>query len=103
MWLPLAIAGLDDIPGIEPSPPRSGLDMSVLPTHGQHSTSGSAQLPCKPAHCREPIRGKRATATLTLQGVLGEVAAAAAKPNTQLDQRYRRLSKGQTFSASTRS
>jgi len=92
-----AIARLDEIPGIGARAAQIiiaeiGLDMSVFPTPG-HLASWAKLCPRANQSGAKNRSGKTGKGNPYLKGVLGEVAAAAAKTNTFLGQRYRRLVK----------
>jgi transposase len=92
-----AIARLDEIPGIGARAAQIiiaeiGLDMSVFPTPG-HLTSWAKLCPRANQSGAKNRSGTTGKGNRYLKGVLGEVAAAAAKTNTFLGQRYRRLVK----------
>ncbi|GAC1492273.1 MAG: IS110 family transposase [Pseudarthrobacter sp.] len=92
-----AIARLDQIPGIGPSAAQTiiaeiGLDMTQFPTAG-HVTSWAKLSPRANQSGAKNRSGSTGKGNPYLKGVLGEVASAAAKTNTFLGQRYRRLVK----------
>ncbi|HEY1440594.1 MAG TPA: IS110 family transposase [Mycobacterium sp.] len=92
-----AVARLDEIPGIGPRTAQIilaeiGLDMDRFPTAG-HLVSW-AKL-CPRAIQSGPVQraGKTGKGNPYLKGALGEAAAAAAKTDTFLGERYRRIVK----------
>lgn len=92
-----AVARLDEIPGIGPRTAQIilaeiGLDMDQFPTAG-HLVSW-AKL-CPRAIQSGPVQraGKTGKGNPYLKGALGEAAAAAAKTDTFLGERYRRIVK----------
>jgi Transposase IS116/IS110/IS902 family len=90
-----AINRLDDIPGIGRHTAQViiaeiGLDMSVFPTAG-HLASRAKLSPRTIQSGPKNRSGK--TGNPYLKGALGEVAAAAAKTDTFLGERYRRIVK----------
>jgi transposase len=92
-----AVERLDEIPGVSPGLAQAilaeiGLDMTRFPTAG-HLASW-ARL-CPRAVQSGPARraGKTGKGNPYLKGALGEAAAAAAKTNTFLGERYRRIVK----------
>ncbi|MDQ6752234.1 MAG: IS110 family transposase [Actinomycetota bacterium] len=92
-----AIARLDQIPGIGPSAAQTiiaeiGLDMTQFPTAG-HLASWATFSPRANQSGAKNRSGSTGKGNPYLKGVLGEVASAAAKTNTFLGQRYRRLVK----------
>ena len=92
-----AIARLDEVPGIAEHTAQViiaelGLDMSVSPTPG--NLVSWAKLSPRTIQSGPKTRGgKTGKGNPYLKGVLGEAAAAAAKTNTFLGERYRRLVK----------
>ena len=92
-----AIARLDEIPGIAEHTAQViiaelGLDMSIFPTPG-HLVSWAKLSPRTIQSGPKTRGGKTGKGNPYLKGVLGEAAAAAAKTNTFLGERYRRLVK----------
>ncbi len=92
-----AIARLDEVPGIGPRAAQIiiaeiGLDMTRFPTAG-HLASWAKLCPRANQSGAKNRSGATGKGNPYLKGVLGEVAAAAAKTNTFLGQRYRRLVK----------
>jgi transposase len=92
-----AIARLDEIPGIGPRAAQIiiaeiGLDMSAFPTPG-HLVSWAKLCPRANQSGTKNRSGATGKGNPYLKGVLGEVAAAAAKTNTFLGHRYLRLGK----------
>jgi transposase len=92
-----AIARLDEIPGIAEHTAQViiaelGLDMAVFPTPG-HLVSWAKLSPRTIQSGAKHRSGKTGKGNPYLKGVLGEAAAAAAKTNTFLGERYRRLVK----------
>ncbi|MDQ6740533.1 MAG: IS110 family transposase [Actinomycetota bacterium] len=92
-----AIARLDQIPGIGTSAAQTiiaeiGLDMTQFPTAG-HMASWAKLCPRANQSGAKNRSGSTGKGNPYLKGVLGEVASAAAKTNTFLGQRYRRLVK----------
>jgi transposase len=88
---------LDEIPGISPLAAQIiiaeiGLDMSRFPTAG-HLVSWAKLCPRTIQSGAKHRAGKTGKGNPYLKGVLGEVAAAAAKTNTFLGERYRRIVK----------
>ncbi len=91
------IARLDEVPGIAEHTAQViiaelGLDMSVFPTPG-HLVSWAKLCPHTIQSGARQRGGKTGKGNPYLKGVLGEAAAAAAKTNTFLGERYRRLVK----------
>jgi transposase len=91
------IARLDEIPGIAEHAAQViiaelGLDMRVFPTPG-HLVSWAKLSPRTIQSGAKHRGGKTGKGNPYLKGVLGEAAAAAAKTNTFLGQRYRRIVK----------
>jgi transposase len=91
------IARLDEIPGINEHTAQViiaelGLDMSTFPTPG-HLVSWAKLSPRTIQSGAKQRGGKTGKGNPYLKGVLGEAAAAAAKTNTFLGQRYRRIVK----------
>ncbi len=89
------VARLDEITGIGPYTAQVivaevGLDMSQFPTAG-HLVSWSKLSPCTIQSGARSRPGKTGKGNRYLKGVLGEAAAAAAKTDTFLGERYRRL------------
>jgi transposase len=92
-----AIARLDEIPGIGAHAAQViiaevGLDMSRFPTAG-HLVSWAKLCPRTVQSGAKNRAGKTGKGNPYLKGVLGEAAAAAAKTDTFLGERYRRLVK----------
>jgi transposase len=92
-----AIARLDEVPGIAEHTAQViiaelGLDMSVFPTAG-HLVSWAKLSPRTIQSGAKHRGGKTGKGNPYLKGVLGEAAAAAAKTDTFLGERYRRLVK----------
>jgi Transposase IS116/IS110/IS902 family len=91
------IARLDEIPGIAEHTAQViiaelGLDMRVFPTPG-HLVSWARLSPRTIQSGAKHRGGKTGKGNPYLKGVLGEAAAAAAKTNTFLGERYRRIVK----------
>jgi transposase len=91
------IARLDEVPGIAEHTAQViiaelGLDMSIFPTPG-HLVSWAKLSPRTIQSGPRTRGGKTGKGNPYLKGVLGEAAAAAAKTNTFLGERYRRLVK----------
>ena len=92
-----ALARLDEIPGIGPKAAQLiiaelGLDMTQFPTAG-HLVSWARLCPRTIQSGSKNRSGKAGKGNPYLKGVLGEVATAAAKTDTFLGARYRRLVK----------
>ena len=92
-----AVERLDEIPGIGPKGAQLiiaelGLDMTQFPTAG-HLVSWSRLCPRTIQSGTKSRSGKTGRGNPYLKGLLGEAAAAAAKTNTFLGARYRRLVK----------
>ena len=92
-----AIARLDEVPGIGTRAAQIiiaeiGLDMNQFPTAG-HLASWAKLCPRANQSGAKNRSGATGKGNRYLKGVLGEVAAAAAKTNTFLGHRYRRLVK----------
>src|SRR6266568_4950363 len=92
-----AAARLDEITGIGPGAAQVviaelGLDMGVFPTPG-HLVSWAKLCPRTIQSGAKTRAGKTGKGNPYLKGVLGEAAAAAAKTDTFLGERYRRLVK----------
>ena len=92
-----AIERLDEIPGISPLGAQIilaeiGLDMSRFPTAG-HLASWAKLTPRTIQSGAKHRAGKTGKGNPYLKGLLGEAAAAAAKTNTFLGERYRRIVK----------
>ena len=92
-----AIARLDEVPGIGTRAAQIiiaeiGLDMNQFPTAG-HLASWAKLCPRANQSGAKNRSGATGKGNRYLKGVLGEVAAAAAKTNTFLGYRYRRLVK----------
>ena len=96
--LPLPAAQrLDEIPGISTCGAQIilaeiGLDMSVFPT-AAHLVSWAKLSPRTIQSGAKNRSGKTGKGNPYLKGVLGEIAAAAAKTDTFLGERYRRIVK----------
>jgi transposase len=95
--VPSAIARLDEIPGIGPRGAQVilaeiGLDMTRFPTAG-HLASWAKLSPRTIQSGAKNRSGKTGKGNPYLKGTLGEAAAAAAKTDTFLGERYRRLVK----------
>jgi len=91
------IARLDEVPGIAEHTAQViiaelGLDMTVFPT-AAHLVSWTKLSPRTIQSGPRTRGGKTGKGNPYLKGVLGEAAAAAAKTNTFLGERYRRLVK----------
>ena len=92
-----AIARLDEIPGISPFGAQIilaeiGLDMTRFTTAG-HLVSWARLCPRTIQSGAKNRSGKTGKGNPYLKGVLGEIAAAAAKTDTFLGERYRRIVK----------
>jgi len=92
-----AIARLDEVPGIAEHTAQViiaelGLDMAQFPTPG-HLVSWAKLSPRTIQSGPRARGGKTGKGNPYLKGVLGEAAAAAAKTDTFLGERYRRLVK----------
>ena len=92
-----AVARLDDIPGIGPRAAQIilaeiGTDMSRFPTAG-HLVSWAKLCPRTIQSGPVTRGGKTGKGNPYLKGALGEAAAAAAKTDTFIGERYRRLVK----------
>ncbi len=92
-----AIARLDEIPGISPLGAQIilaeiGLDMTRFPTAG-HLVSWARLCPRTIQSGARNRSGKAGKGNPYLKGVLGEIAAAAARTDTFLGERYRRIVK----------
>jgi transposase len=92
-----ALARLDEIPGVGSKAAQIiiaelGLTMTQFPTAG-HLVSWAKLCPRTVQSGPKNRRGKTGKGNPYLKGVLGEVAAAAAKTDTFLGARYRRLVK----------
>jgi transposase len=92
-----AVARLDEIPGIGPHGAQVilaeiGLDMTRFPTAG-HLVSWAKLCPRTIQSGPVQRGGKTGKGNPYLKGALGEAAAAAAKTNTFLGERYRRIVK----------
>jgi transposase len=94
---PDAITRLDEIPGISVHGAQIilaeiGLDMTRFPTAG-HLVSWAKLCPRTIQSGARSSAGKTGKGNPYLKGVLGEIAAAAAKTDTFLGERYRRIVK----------
>jgi transposase len=92
-----AVARLDEIPGVSAAGAQVilaeiGLDMSRFPTAG-HLASWAKLSPRTIQSGATSRSGRTGKGNPYLNGVLGEAAAAAAKTDTFLGERYRRLVK----------
>jgi transposase len=92
-----AVARLDEVPGIAARGAHIvlaeiGLDMTRFPTAG-HLVSWARLCPRTLQSGTKNRKGKTGKGNPYLKGVLGEIAAAAAKTDTFLGERYRRLVK----------
>ena len=92
-----AVARLDEIDGIGPRGAQVvlaeiGLDMSRFPTAG-HLVSWAKLSPRTIQSGARSRSGRTGKGNPYLKGILGEAAAAAAKTDTFLGERYRRLVK----------
>jgi transposase len=92
-----AVSRLDDIPGISPHAAQViiaeiGLDMTRFPTAG-HLVSWAKLTPRTIQSGQRSQAGKTGKGNPYLKGALGEAAAAAARTDTFLGERYRRLVK----------
>ncbi|HEU0127053.1 MAG TPA: IS110 family transposase [Pseudonocardiaceae bacterium] len=92
-----ALQRLDEIPGISPLGAQIilaeiGLDMTRFPT-ANHLTSWAKLCPRTIQSGATHRAGKTGKGNPYLKGLLGEAAAAAAKTNTFLGERYRRIVK----------
>jgi transposase len=92
-----ALARLDDIPGISRAVAQAiiaeiGLDMSRFPTPG-HLVSWAKLTPRTIQSGAKSRDGKTGKGNPYLKGILGEAAATAARTDTFLGERYRRLVK----------
>ncbi|WP_322753324.1 transposase [Frankia sp. Cas3] len=92
-----AVARLDEVPGIAVRGAQIvlaevGLDMRQFPTAG-HLVSWAKLCPRTVQSGAKNRNGRTGKGNPYLKGVLGEIAAAAAKTNTFLGERYRRLVK----------
>jgi len=90
-----ALQRLDEVPGIGPKAAQViiaelGLDMGQFPT-AAHLVSWARLSPRTIQSGAKHRRGTTGKGNPYLKGVLGEVAAAAAKTDTFLGERYRRL------------
>jgi transposase len=90
-----AVARLDEIPGISPAGAQVilaeiGLDMTRFPTAG-HLASWAKLSPRTIQSGATTRSGKTGKGNPYLKGLLGEAAAAAARTDTFLGERYRRL------------
>jgi transposase len=95
--VPSVIERLDEIPGIGPKSAQTiiaeiGLDMSRFPTP-EHLVSWAKLCPRTIQSGPITRGGKTGKGNPYLKGALGEAAAAAAKTNTFLGERYRRIVK----------
>jgi len=92
-----AITRLDEIPGISPLGAQVilaeiGLDMTRFPTAG-HLVSWAKLCPRTIQSGAKNRSGKAGKGNPYLKGILGEIATAAAKTDTFLGERYRRIVK----------
>jgi transposase len=92
-----AIARLDEVPGIgwrgaQVILAETGLDMARFPTAG-HLASWAKLSPRTVQSGARSRSGQTAKGSPYLKGVLGEIAAAAARTDTFLGERYRRIVK----------
>src|SRR5450631_1581302 len=92
-----AIARLDEVPGISRHTAQvilaeTGLDMSRFPTAG-HLVSWAKLSPRTIQSGAKSTPGKTGKGNPYLKGALGEAAAAAARTDTFLGERYRRIVK----------
>jgi transposase len=92
-----AITRLDEVPGISPAGAQVilaeiGLDMTRFPTAG-HLVSWAKLCPRTIQSGAKNRSGKAGKGNPYLKGILGEIAAAAAKTDTFLGERYRRIVK----------
>jgi transposase len=92
-----AVERLDEIPGVGPQAAQAilaeiGLDMSVFPTAG-HLVSWAKLCPRTIQSGASNRAGKSGKGNPYVKGALGEAAAAAAKTDTFLGERYRRIVK----------
>jgi transposase len=92
-----AVARLAEIPGLSPDTAHTilaeiGLDMSVFPTAG-HLTSWARLTPRTVQSGAKTKPGKTGKGNPYLKGTLGQAAVSAAKTDTFLGERYRRLVK----------
>jgi transposase len=92
-----AITRLDEVPGISPLGAQIilaeiGLDMTRFPTAG-HLVSWAKLCPRTIQSGAKNRSGKAGKGNPYLKGILGEIAAAAAKTDTFLGERYRRIVK----------
>jgi len=90
-----ALARLDDIPGISRAVAQAiiaeiGLDMSRFPTPG-HLVSWAKLTPRTIQSGAKTRHGKTGKGNPYLRGLLGEAAASAARTDTFLGERYRRI------------
>jgi len=98
LLLPLTdIERLDEIPGVGPAAAQvilaeTGLDMSVFPTAG-HLVSWAKLTPRTIQSGGKNTSGPTGKGNPWLRGILGEVAISAARTDTFLGARYRRLVK----------
>ncbi len=93
-----AIDRLDEIPASAPEPARVilaeiGLDMTPVPHRRAPGVLGQAVAPHQPVRARRTTTGKSGKGDPYLKGGLGEAAAAAARTDTFLGERYRRLAR----------
>jgi len=92
-----AITRLDEVPGISAHGAQIilaeiGLDMTRFPTHG-HLVSWAKLCPRTIQSGAKNRSGKSGKGNPYLKGILGEIATAAAKTDTFLGERYRRIVK----------
>ena len=93
-----AVARLAEIPGISEDLARAiiaeiGLDMSRFPDRRPPGLLGRAVPVRPPVRPPAPGPGRRARATPTLRGALGQAAFGAARTDTFLGERYRRIAR----------
>jgi transposase len=91
------ITRLDEIPGISPEVARSiiaetGLDMSRFAT-AAHLVSWAGLCPTASQSGSRTRTGKKGQGNTYLRGYLGQAAAGAARTDTFLGERYRRIAR----------